>query len=550
VNPAGKQLLVKASSSQSSSPSSSCWRNAVSSDSRTRAKSEEDSSLLPAHVANSDEGVTVRVMGDPSQEEDSDSDYEEEEEVEDVQENDFDDEATGEHEESASVKGSVCHNNNGKELTLSVRRQDFGIMSGSRSPRFLVQVDDDTQVVRVTPRNSPPILLKAKSPLSLSGSLSNCSSLTDVSHGWRKLFECELCANMFDIQDMVSMISCQHQACSGCIKQYLSIQIRERQQVIIQCPFCTEPELKEEDEDGICNYLSLLDQLIKGLLDEDIHGLFQRKVRDRVLMKDPNFKWCPSCSSGFIAQKTCATTVMCPDCQTIMCFKCNEVWVEQHIDSSCQDFAEWKRSNDPTFASKFLNEHLQAFGIDCPNCDFHYELSKGGCMHFHCVQCGFDFCGGCQMKFVSGSECKDSTYCARLGLHAHHPRNCLFYLRDKEPEALKTLLEKHQVPFTKNLSSNSSSSRIKTCPVMEQKRHSLGYKDEACGRSVDFAGLCRTHYIEYLGQLIMKNGIDPIDMFEEYELELVLRRNSVALPDKKTNDNYRDSLIEVSYSFL
>ena len=28
-----------------------------------------------------------------------------------------------------------------------------------------------------------------------------------------------------------------------------------------------------------------------------------------------------------------------------------------------------------------------------------------------------------------------------MGLHAHHPRNCLFYLRDKEPGDLQKLLK-------------------------------------------------------------------------------------------------------------
>lgn len=39
-----------------------------------------------------------------------------------------------------------------------------------------------------------------------------------------------------------------------------------------------------------------------------------------------------------------------------------------------------------------------------------------------------------------GAKCEVSAYCAKLGLHAHHPRNCLFYLRDKEPGELQHLL--------------------------------------------------------------------------------------------------------------
>ena len=40
------------------------------------------------------------------------------------------------------------------------------------------------------------------------------------------------------------------------------------------------------------DYYAKLDQILKDILDKDTHDLFQRKLRDRTLMKDPNFKWC------------------------------------------------------------------------------------------------------------------------------------------------------------------------------------------------------------------------------------------------------------------
>lgn len=60
------------------------------------------------------------------------------------------------------------------------------------------------------------------------------------------------------------------------------------------CPFCKMPEVhsSEVSEDDILEYFSNLDILLKGILDPDIHELFQRKLRDRTLMQDPNFKWC------------------------------------------------------------------------------------------------------------------------------------------------------------------------------------------------------------------------------------------------------------------
>ena len=43
--------------------------------------------------------------------------------------------------------------------------------------------------------------------------------------------------------------------------------------------------------------------------------------------------------------------------------------------------------------------------------------------------------------------CNVFTSCARKGLHAHHPRHCLFYLRDWEPERLQRLLQDNGVDY-------------------------------------------------------------------------------------------------------
>ncbi len=41
--------------------------------------------------------------------------------------------------------------------------------------------------------------------------------------------------------------------------------------------------------------------------------------------------------------------------------------------------------------------------------------------------------------------------CTVTGLHAHHPRDCLFYLRDWEPARLQALLQVHTHTHTLNL---------------------------------------------------------------------------------------------------
>lgn len=144
-------------------------------------------------------------------------------------------------------------------------------------------------------------------------------------------------------------------------------------------------------------------------------------------------------------------------------------WEQQHEGLTCEKYAEWKEANDPDLNCESIAKHLRLNGIDCPKCKFRYDLARGGCMHFtwwvgfsalfglkwshlkltsSCVcfclfdstQCKHEFCYGCNKDFLMGAKCKVSPYCAKLGLHAHHPRNCLFYLRDKEPHELQSLL--------------------------------------------------------------------------------------------------------------
>ena len=39
-------------------------------------------------------------------------------------------------------------------------------------------------------------------------------------------------------------------------------------------------------------YFAKLDGILRKAVAEDVYDLFQRKLRDRALMRDPNFKWC------------------------------------------------------------------------------------------------------------------------------------------------------------------------------------------------------------------------------------------------------------------
>ncbi len=58
------------------------------------------------------------------------------------------------------------------------------------------------------------------------------------------------------------------------------------------------------------------------------------------------------------------------------------------------------------------------------------------------------------------------------------------------------------------------------------------------------------HYKEYLGDLIWKNDIDPIVIFNEDELELVLKRENIRLPLKSNKEDYKQILIDVRTTYF
>ncbi|XP_013778597.1 uncharacterized protein LOC106463128 isoform X1 [Limulus polyphemus] len=356
--------------------------------------------------------------------------------------------------------------------------------------------------------------------------------------------ECELCSGKFPMAEMLAMFHCPHRACKECLKAYFTIQTRDRNIMELRCPFCNEPDLSNEDVAQ--DYFNHMDQLLKNLVEPETHELFQKKLRDKVLMKDPNFHWCSQCSSGFISNPN-QKRLMCPDCKAIICAQCRKLWEKQHDGLSCEQFQAWKDSNDPEAQAAGLAKHLEENGIVCPSCHFQYSLAKGGCMHFRCIQCQYDFCSGCGGAFKMGKKCGLSNFCEKLGLHAHHPRNCLFYLRDKDPADLQELLDAYNVPYNKE---PPEGTEIKEhCQVMEQKETLSGLADDICGKEVleGHAGLCRLHYVEYLGELVRKHNIDPLTIFNIDELELVLKRATLRLPVKLRQDSeeqYREKLIK------
>lgn len=115
---------------------------------------------------------------------------------------------------------------------------------------------------------------------------------------------------------------------------------------------------------------------------------------------------------------------------------------------------------------------------------------RGGCLHFSCMNCGFEFCYGCDQPYVRSQK---------FGLYAQHSRNCLSYLRDKTPDELKNLLNMNGIYietdsfFIALLKENTDSSRYNKCPVQIEEEIDGFFIDTVCNSNTELihAGLCR-----------------------------------------------------------
>ncbi|XP_044196314.1 E3 ubiquitin-protein ligase RNF31-like [Thunnus albacares] len=344
--------------------------------------------------------------------------------------------------------------------------------------------------------------------------------------------ECPCCLSIFPRSKMQSLTSCQCSVCHECFGQHFTIAVRDKHIRDMVCPVCSEPDINDPEQ--LDSYFSTLDIQLRDCLELDVYELFHKKLTEHALMKDPKFLWCCHCTSGFINEGD-QLKVTCLSCHKSFCAQCKKPWEPQHQDLSCEQFQQWKRENDPEYQRQGLAGYLRDNGITCPHCRFPYALTKGGCMHFTCSQCRYEFCSGCNNPYHK-TGCK-TAQCNYPGLHAHHPRDCLFYLRDWEPNRLQDLLQRSGVEFNTDASNGTQTD---ACGVMEQKDEGGQQTDSPCGIQTQpgQAGLCEKHYREYLVSLINVHSVDPAPLYDAQELTRACERYQV---DTQRGENEDDN---------
>uniref|UniRef100_A0A8V5GJS1 Uncharacterized protein n=2 Tax=Melopsittacus undulatus TaxID=13146 RepID=A0A8V5GJS1_MELUD len=338
--------------------------------------------------------------------------------------------------------------------------------------------------------------------------------------------ECAVCGAAVAREQAQVLPACQCWLCPECFRLHFRVGVRERRVRDLVCPSCARPDLR--DPAAAAGYFCLLDAQLRQCLDPATYELFTQKLTELELERDPQFLWCPQCSFGFIFEAE-QGPAQCPQCKHSCCPRCQRPWLPAHTSLSCAAFEAWLGSSNHQGAPEApsLEAFLQEHSIGCPRCGARFALARGGCLHLQCSQCQHQFCSGCACPFHPRDSCPIDGCPLRGSLHGHHPRDCIFHLRDWSPTRLQRLLQDASIPFETELPAGFSPPPGGGCPVLEQKETPMGLKDEPCGRDTPLAhgGLCRGHYTEYLVHVINHHRLDPLPLYDSTELRACAERH-------------------------
>lgn len=100
--------------------------------------------------------------------------------------------------------------------------------------------------------------------------------------------ECPLCLMEQPAENFPPIMTCHHRSCRDCLRQYLKIEITESR-VNIACPECAE-RFHPNDIKDILSDNTLMDK-------------YEQFMLRRVLVLDPDARWCPAPDCGLVTKE-------------------------------------------------------------------------------------------------------------------------------------------------------------------------------------------------------------------------------------------------------
>ena len=188
--------------------------------------------------------------------------------------------------------------------------------------------------------------------------------------------ECEICNEIFIVNDDNKLEKCGHSFCSSCWYDALSVKIKENKLPSIKC---LDYNCQEK----------LSDEFIINILNNDINliKIYKRYKLELEIINNPNKKLCPypNCDSYLELKNIHNKDVTCNNNHKY-CFICLK---EPHGNLSCKE-------ND--LDKSIIDYAMNNFVKKCPKCKIITEKNKG-CNHITCTKCGYQWCWLCNNEY-------------------------------------------------------------------------------------------------------------------------------------------------------
>ncbi|KAL3990973.1 IBR domain family protein [Acanthocheilonema viteae] len=219
----------------------------------------------------------------------------------------------------------------------------------------------------------------------------------------RKYWECPLCFIRQPLANFPRLSCCSHRSCKSCLVQYLQVEIMESR-VQLTCPECNEL-LHPTD---IYSLMAHCPDLIKK---------YETFALRRVLMMDPDTRWCPApdCTYAVIATACAACPELrCerPGCGALFCYHCKGPWhASQTCDEARKERGEIYRRAVPQLSTAQESTLKRGDIKACPRCrTYIVKMNDGSCNHMVCAMCSSQFCWLClreinDLHYLSPTGC-------------------------------------------------------------------------------------------------------------------------------------------------
>ena len=188
--------------------------------------------------------------------------------------------------------------------------------------------------------------------------------------------ECEICNEIFIVNEFNQLEKCGHAYCSSCWYDSLSVKIKENKLASIKC-------LDYNCEEKLPDFF--IENILKT--DNTLLKIYQRYKLELEIINDPNKKLCPypNCDSYLEQKNIHNKDVTCLNNHTF-CFLCLK---KPHGNLPC---------NGSDLDKSVVDYALNNFVKKCPKCKIIIEKNNG-CNHITCTKCGYQWCWLCNEQY-------------------------------------------------------------------------------------------------------------------------------------------------------